>query len=285
MGDPLIRDISDTARWVAAYRARESARPDAVFRDPFANALAGERGERIAASYAFAEKNAWAFVARTYLFDRVIAEAVRGGADVVLNLAAGLDARPYRMDLPKTLRWIEVDLPQMLEYKAEILRSATPVCALERVPVDLADVDARRALFARIAASASRVLVVTEGLLIYFDPGQVQSLARDVHAEPALRSWVLDMCSPALLKMMARGQGGQMVTAGGAPFKWAPPEGPEFFVPLGWRPVHVRSMLRAGAEIKRLPPMLRLFALLPEPKKVNPSRPWSAVVQLERAAT
>jgi O-methyltransferase involved in polyketide biosynthesis len=42
MAEPLIRDISDTARWMAVFRARESERPDAVFKDPFAQALAGD---------------------------------------------------------------------------------------------------------------------------------------------------------------------------------------------------------------------------------------------------
>ncbi|PYL79494.1 MAG: SAM-dependent methyltransferase, partial [Verrucomicrobia bacterium] len=57
--------MSDTARWVAVYRARESERPDAVFRDPFAQRLASERGQQIAALMPFAEKNSWPFVART----------------------------------------------------------------------------------------------------------------------------------------------------------------------------------------------------------------------------
>ena len=74
--EPLIRDISDTARWVAVYRARESERPDAVFTDPFARALAGERGERIAQAMPFGEQTAWAFIARTVAFDRLI-EGVR----------------------------------------------------------------------------------------------------------------------------------------------------------------------------------------------------------------
>ena len=47
MTQPIIRNVSDTARWVAFYRAMESERPDAVFRDPFARRLAGERGEAI----------------------------------------------------------------------------------------------------------------------------------------------------------------------------------------------------------------------------------------------
>jgi methyltransferase (TIGR00027 family) len=109
-----IRNISDTARWVAVYRARETERADAVFRDPFARRLAGERGEQIAASMSFAEKNSWPFVARTRLIDQVISNQIKRGADMVVNLAAGLDARPYRMNLPSSLQWIEVDLPEIL---------------------------------------------------------------------------------------------------------------------------------------------------------------------------
>jgi hypothetical protein len=42
MTDPAIQHISDTARWAAVYRARETERNDALFRDPFARRLAGE---------------------------------------------------------------------------------------------------------------------------------------------------------------------------------------------------------------------------------------------------
>lgn len=54
---------------------------------------------------------------RTYLFDRIIREQVAQGADMVVNLAAGLDTRPYRMQLPSSLNWVEVDLPKILDYK------------------------------------------------------------------------------------------------------------------------------------------------------------------------
>src|SRR5262249_57502825 len=90
-----IRNISDTARWVAVYRARETQRKDAVFCDPFAQRLAGERGEQIAALMSFAEKNSCPFVARTWLIDQVISSQVKLGTEMIVNLAAGLDARPY----------------------------------------------------------------------------------------------------------------------------------------------------------------------------------------------
>src|SRR5205807_9545136 len=109
--EPLIRNVSDTALWAAVYRAAETERPDALFRDPYARRLAAERGRQIAESLPAAIRADWAWVGRTYLFDQLIAEQLRQGVDMVVNLAAGLDARPYRMDLPSSLQWIEVDLP------------------------------------------------------------------------------------------------------------------------------------------------------------------------------
>jgi len=64
--------------------------------------------------------------------------------DTVVNLAAGLDTRPYRMALPAALHWVEVDLAGILDYKEEILADEKPVCRLDRVRLDLGDAGARR---------------------------------------------------------------------------------------------------------------------------------------------
>jgi len=279
---PLIRNISETALWVAVYRARETDRPDAAFRDPFARRLAGPRGEEIARSFPFSDKAAWAWVARTVLFDQLIEEQVRAGADLVVNLAAGLDARPYRMALPPALKWVEVDLPDMMTDKAEILAGEKPVCSLERVGLDLSDVSARRALFERLGRSASRVLVVSEGLLIYLAPEEVGALARDLASPGTFRSWALDIASPGLLKMIQKDSGAQL-SAAGAELKFGPAEGPGFFVPHGWKPVDVRSPLKTAAHLKRLSFGLRLVAMLPESSGSQGSRPWSGVCLFERA--
>ena len=126
--NPQIQSISDTARWAAVYRAHESDRADAVFRDPFARRLAGERGEEIAAVLSRGGGHAWAWITRTYVVDRFITQEVAQGVDMVVNLAAGLDTRPFRMELPASLKWIEVDLPELLAYKEDTLRGETPAC-------------------------------------------------------------------------------------------------------------------------------------------------------------
>jgi methyltransferase (TIGR00027 family) len=276
-----IRNISDTARWVAVYRANETDRSDAVFRDPFARALAGERGQQILEALPFAEDNAWPFVARTYLFDRYIARQVKAGVDLVLNLAAGLDTRPYRMDLPASLRWVEVDLPDILDYKEEVLGDARPACAVERVRLDLSNHDARRGLFARIGRSASNVLVATEGLLLYLMPDEACALGRDLAAQASFGHWVNDIMSPGLKAMLVERIGAHVQQAG-APFLFAPPEGPAFFEGCGWNAVEVLSMLKTARKLNRLPMFLRMMAMLPESAGPQGSRPWSGVCVFER---
>lgn len=278
----MIRNVSDTALWVAIYRARETARPDAAFRDPFARRLAGPHGEEIARSMPFMEKAEWAFVARTVLFDEFIEEEVRAGADLVVNLAAGLDARPYRMTLPPSLKWVEVDLPDIVAYKEELLSGEKPVCSLERVSLDLSDVSARRALFERLGRTASRVLVVSEGLLIYLAPDGVGALARDLALPGTFHGWALDIASPGLLRMIQKDTGVQL-SAAGAALKFAPAEGPDFFLPHGWKPVDVRSPLKTAARLKRLSLGMRLVAMLPASSGQQGSRPWSGVCLFERA--
>ncbi len=278
--EPLIRNVSDTARWVAVYRARETERPDAHFRDPFARRLAGERGEQIAQSMPLGRDNDWSMITRTCLGDDFINEQIREGVDMVINLAAGLDARPYRMQLPPTLQWIEIDLPEILAYKEEILREDKPVCLLERIRLNLADAPERREVFAQLGRRANKALIISEGLLIYLTAEDVGGLARDLAAPPSFQSWMLDIASPGLLRMLAKRIAKQLHQA--APFKFAPPEGPNFFVPYGWKPVDVRSLLKNAARLKRLSLMMRLFALLPETEKSRRDRPWSGVCLLKK---
>jgi methyltransferase (TIGR00027 family) len=275
----LVQNICDTARWVAYFRARETERPDALFRDPYAARLAGERGFHIANTLPDGNKHEWAWVARTYLFDQFLSREIQEGADLVLNLAAGLDARPYRMDLPATLQWVEVDLPEILAYKQEVISNEKPNCCLERIVLDLSDLDPRRRLFADMDRRATKIVVITEGLLIYFSPEEVACLARDLAAGAHFGAWIIDLASPGQLRLMQRTTGKQLGEIGAA-FKFGPSEGANFFVPYGWAPKDVRGLLKTAAEFGR--PPAELLALLPEPKGAPGNRPWSGVCLLTK---
>jgi methyltransferase (TIGR00027 family) len=283
LSDLAIRNVSDTAIWAALYRARETERKDALFRDRFAHGLAGARGDRIAALMKAHDRHAWAWVMRTVLFDRLITQEIAEGADMVVNLAAGLDARPYRMPLDPSLTWVEVDLPEILEAKEEVLREERPACALERIRLDLADVSARRDLFRRPGARAKKALVIAEGLLIYLSREEVGALAEDLAEPEGFRRWVFDLVSPGLLKMLQREVGAALDEAR-APLRFGPAEGPAFFAPHGWRPLEVRSPLKTAAREKRLPLLLRFAAMLPESSGPQGNRPWSGICLMEKSS-
>jgi methyltransferase (TIGR00027 family) len=278
--EPLIQHVSDTARWVAVFRARESERPDALFRDPFARRLAGERGEQIAASIPFGNRHMWPYSARTHLFDQFITEQIQQGTDMVVNLAAGLDARPYRMPLAPSLRWVEIDFPEILQYKEEILAQERPACALERIRLNLADAGARREVFERLGSEARKALILCEGLLIYLTEEEVGLLAQDLAAVPTFQNWLIDLASPALLRMLRRKIGGPLVQT---PMKFAPAEGPEFFPRYGWKAADVRSSILTAYQLKRLPWWMNLMvAVMPASPGFRASRPWSGICRLER---
>jgi methyltransferase (TIGR00027 family) len=272
-----VEHISDTARWVAVYRAMETERPDAHFRDPYARRLAGTQGEEIVRSLRHGSGMAWPMIVRTAVLDEMILRAVAGEADLVLNLAAGLDTRPYRMDLPRGLRWVEVDLPGIMDYKEEQMRGEQPRCVLERVRLDLTDLAGRRALFARIG-------VVTEGLLAYLTTEQVAGLATDLHAPPTFARWMTELASPWILKYMHRKYRKVTGAGGTAPMHFGPAEGAGFFRPYGWNAVEERSMLEEGRRLHREMRLAWLWRLLWVTEKQRArARRISQVIELVRA--
>lgn len=284
-GSSPISNISDTARWVAVYRAMESERPDALFKDRFARRLAGPQGEAIVNAIPKAHAMAWPMIVRTAVLDEIIMRLVkREGVDCVLNLAAGLDARPWRLPLPTALRWVDVDHPVMIDAKLEVLEQEPLHCKYEGVRLDLADAPARHALFERVNAGTRRALVLTEGLLVYLPPLAVAALARDLHAQSGFHFWLTDLASPGLLKMLAKSWG-PLVAAGNAPFQFGPAESTEFFRPLGWRELEWRPLFDEGIRLKRtmrFAGFFKLLGTLAPKKKREEFKRFSGVALLER---
>ncbi|KZS63881.1 class I SAM-dependent methyltransferase [Mycobacterium pseudokansasii] len=273
----VITHVSDTARLTALHRATESARPDALFSDPLAQRLAGQRGRAIVRHAPWTLRNGWWLVARTKIIDDTLARAIADGCDRVLNLAAGLDTRPYRLNLPSRLRWIEADLPQLLAEKTELLADQTPRCQLTRSAVDLADPLAREAFFTEALDGAANALVLTEGLLMYLDEQDVVALSEAIR-RPEVGWWMLDFAGPGLKKMMNNRMAGMLENA---PFIFAPDNGLAFFESLGWRVTESESLFAAAIRFHRLPKSMRTVAWFPQPDPRHPGRrPWSAVALL-----
>lgn len=278
-----VSGISDTAFLTAYYRAIETMRPDAHFRDPHARELAGERGQRLASDVPGGESVAPGCIVRTSLIDESIVRRVETDeVDVIVNLGCGFDTRPYRLSLPHELRWFDVDLPSVIAHKAHVLADVNPCCHLESIALDLADRAARCSLFQRIAEAARRVLIVAEGLLGYMTPGQVGALAQDLHKQSSFLGWICEVASPLALTLICRGLGGQRADSGPA-LRFAPEQGPDFFARFGWAPVDYHSCFEAGRRLQRWIMPEELVAVLTEDQRPV-LRTLTGVLTLKRMA-
>jgi methyltransferase (TIGR00027 family) len=258
-----ITHVADTALWVATYRALESRRSDALFRDPLAESLAGERGRNIAASMPYPRIMAWALVIRTVAIDALIVDALALGIDAVINLGAGLDTRPYRMNLlPRTLRWIEVDFPQMMDYKSEMLEAERPVCRLERIAADLSDIPLRRSIFQRLGSENEKVLIITEGVLAYLSSADAGELARDLFAVPTFQYWIQDYYMGGTKRWAPRRMRDRLKDS---PFRFEEPDWLSFFERHGWTISENRVAADEAERLKRPFPL---------------AFPWTVIIRL-----
>jgi methyltransferase (TIGR00027 family) len=257
--------VSDTAFLLAWLRAVESDRPDAHFHDACAGSLAGDRGTSLVRRLPGGSASAAGCIVRTCLIDELLMELVRERQiDAVLNLGAGLDTRPYRLDLPPSMHWIEVDSSAVLDYKRATLSDGAPRCRVEQVGLDVTDGRALRDLLQKVGARGNSTAVITEGLIIYLEEDEVQALATELHAHPNIRWWVTDLASAHALHMS------EQILHGGARLtdvrlKFAPTQGAEFFHPLGWEVRSAHSCIEAGRRLRRwLVPEEILERLSPE---------------------
>jgi methyltransferase (TIGR00027 family) len=249
MNESLVKDVSDTAFWIAEHRAVETKRRDALFRDPLASHLGGERGRRLAKAMPMSHILAWTVAIRTRIIDDFINMAVGAGVDTVLNLGAGLDTRPYRMKLPTSLCWIEADHPRLIEYKQIRLRDRTPLFRTERIKIDLADVSKRQQLLAKTNERATKLLILTEGLVPYLTMEEVASLADDLRTLDRAAYWIVDYFAADVMKY--RDRQGMKQAMQNAPFKFLPEDWFGFFQEHGWKAGPIRYLVDEAERLNR----------------------------------
>jgi len=166
----VIGDVAATARWTAGARALETGRPDALFEDPWAAALAGDEGLRWAE--ARPAEGLAPMVVRARFFDDFLRRATcTEGAKQVVLLGAGLDTRAFRLEWPPGTVVFEVDRDEVLKYKAQVLsRSGARSSCTRRVCLagDLAGPDWPGQLLEAGLDASNMSAWLAEGLLFYF---------------------------------------------------------------------------------------------------------------------
>lgn len=284
--DSEIRNVSDTAYWVAFYRFIESERKDAIFRDPYAKLLIGEHGKKVSSSIKrrFAKYSYWSVIIRTPIIDDYILKYTDQGCKTVINLGAGLDTRPYRLALSPEIQWIEVDFPEIIALKNKKIQDQEPKCKVERIGLDLSDHAERERLFNELNHRVGPAIILTEGVIPYLTEDAVVSLANDLTKQTNFRLWISEYYSPELYPRFQspkfRG------SLGGSPFQFFPSDWFVLFENCGWTQKERKFLHDEAIKHKRKFPLpwwvSVLAAIFGEQKILGKIRENSAYIVFEK---
>jgi methyltransferase (TIGR00027 family) len=234
--------VALTSQWVAAARANETDRPDGLFRDPYARALAGPEGfEFFGASMALrgltsADTDDYLAIRTRFLDDALISAVQELGLQQVVILAAGMDSRAIRLPWPAETHVFELDREAVFAHKEAILTElgATAPCQRTVVPVDL-EHDWVPTLVAAEFQPDKPAAFLAEGLLVYLEPTAAEGLLERVSAIAAPGSWLaVDMADPDLLSSPWMTSALQLLTERGCPWRFACASPEDLLARYGW---------------------------------------------------
>jgi methyltransferase (TIGR00027 family) len=252
--------VKAAGAWVAHYRAIESERPDSLFKDPFARILVGDRSLSVEKMQSEASKWAhWTVVMRTYIIDQMIKDLISNGVTTFLNLGAGLDSRPYRMNLPAEVQWIEVDFPHIIEHKRVQLEKFNPSCKLETIALDLSNRVLRQSFFEELAQKHPKIAVLTEGVLPYLTEEQVSELSEDLIRHSSFKYWICEYISEKSYRYLKDPK--RMDALKNAPFQFYPEDWMRFFGERGWHLEQSQFYTEISEKLGRPTPMPKIFKL------------------------
>ncbi len=234
--------VATTALYTAMIRARESARPDRLFNDPLAGALAGPQGTELISWMEAISPGAADFsviIIRTRFFDDALERIVgQSGVDQIVLLAAGMDTRAFRLSLPPGITLFEIDRTEVLDVKAARLAElgARPRCRRVAIPADL-NADWSASLCASGFDRRRPAVWFAEGLSLFLTDAQVHQLLATLSELAVSGSWLcVDavsrwvLTSPQLAGFVA------MFAANGSPFQFGTDDPENLVRAHGWQP-------------------------------------------------
>lgn len=247
--------VSYTAQWMAAARALESDRDDALFVDPLARDLAEPKGFEMIDRYVGGGLLPFISIRTKFLDDSIEAALAEHGIHQVVLIAAGMDTRAFRLDWPRGVTVFEVDHAPLMEEKRRRLDAlgARPRAERVEVAVDLTQEwlpDLERAGFDHDRPT----LWVAEALTFFLTEERAAALLSLLATASAPGSRLsLDILGSSLLRNPFSRPFLKALAADGTPWVFGTDEPDEFLAANGWNVTELKEPGQPGAGEGRWP--------------------------------
>jgi methyltransferase (TIGR00027 family) len=223
----------------------ENARPDCLYEDPWASALAGEIGMKWIESRT--PESVVTIVLRTRYFDDFL-QRITNEQDIhqVVLVAAGLDTRAFRLKWPDQTHVFELDQVEVMRYKNKILQNsgAKPTCHRHTIEADLSKPWVNKMMDSSFNPQEPSVWLL-EGFLFYISNELVIQILDQVTSIAAYESWLgCDVVNSISLTSPLTRHWIEMQAQAGAPWIGTMDDPEEFFRERGWK----AALTQAGAE-------------------------------------
>jgi methyltransferase (TIGR00027 family) len=254
-GGRTMPAVSYTAQWMAAARALESERDDALYRDPLARALAEPDGFRLIERYQGGGLQPFISIRTRYLDDAIRAVLEAGQVTQVVLLAAGMDTRAFRLDWPDGVTVYEVDHGPLITEKRRRLDvlGAVPRTDRREVSADLTGAwlpDLESAGFDRDRPT----LWIVEALTFFLTEAQVGGLLELLASASAPgSSLAFDILGRTLLRSPFSKTFLDTLAADGTPWIFGSDDPEPFIAAHGWRVTDLKEPGQPGAGAGRWP--------------------------------
>jgi methyltransferase (TIGR00027 family) len=242
-----MKPISRTAFYCCGVRMRDAEREQPVCGDVYAKVFMNEDGLRILEKFKDETGPNSSNVARHRIIDDLLREEIAAHPDLrVVIIGAGFDTRAYRI---KGGTWVELDEPQVIDYKNERLAIAQSENELHRIAIDFST-DSLEDKLSSFASRSGPVVVVVEGVFLYLEQQAIEHLLQTLRRLFPRHKLICDLMTRKFFEKYGRTMH-EKLTGMGATFKFTADDPKEIFLQNGYEHVDQISTVVKSMEFER----------------------------------
>lgn len=206
-----MNSVSNTAYYCCGIRMLDAKQSPSFCHDQYAERFMDTKGLAIFEPFKSEKMPNISNVARCRLIDDYVKNEIANHAKLtIITIGAGFDTRPYRLNGG---HWVEVDEPQIIDYKNDKLPIAECKNTLQRIAIDFAN----ESLVDKLASFSgdTHIVIVIEGVFMYLKPEAVTSTINAIQQLFSNHVLYCDLMTKEFFNKFAQSVHAKLMAAGG----------------------------------------------------------------------